>query len=317
MFRKIIIPLDGTPLTQQVLPYVQQITIPEQSEIVLVCNLAESSTPSLADVDRSTDTSSEQLYGPIHSYLNQRRDELIQLGYRARVQVAKDGTVTEIIRIATEIGADLIAMTTHGRSQIGRWMLGSVASQVLHNALQPVLLVRAGIALPIQERIRQILVPLDGSALSEQALPVAQMIASEFAVQILLTQVVSSFGGVEGIRPPVTEEAAAFDTIGLISAAETYLQRHQTKLHLGNVTCDWQVLVGEAASSIVTASEAARSDLIVMATHARMGLERYLHGSVAGRVLQRSTCPLLLVKGTVHEEAPQLSGVGGLAPSKG
>ena len=102
-------------------------------------------------------------------------------------------------------------MTTHGRSQISRWVLGSVASEVLHGALQPLLLVRAGIISPTQKQVQQILVPLNGSALSEQVLPVVRMIANESGAQILLVQVVPSLGGVKGIRPPAAEEVATSD----------------------------------------------------------------------------------------------------------
>ncbi|MEZ4710347.1 MAG: universal stress protein [Caldilineaceae bacterium] len=283
MFRKIVAPLDGAALAEQILPYVRQITIPAQTEIELVCNLAELPGPPLADELDNLGGNIDHVYGAIQVYLQQQHDELAQLGYRARVQMVKDGSAAEIVRVAAEIGADLIAMATHGRSPIGRWVLGSVADEVLHATHRPMLLARAGIDPPKRARVERILVPMDGSLLSEQALPVARMIASELGARILLLQVAS------------TEEQ--------IDAAESYLTHQQTKLHLANVPCNWRAVSGEPAEVIVTTSMDAGCDLIVMATHARAGLDRYLHGSVAGNVLYDSHCPLLLVRGAVRQEA--------------
>ncbi|MEZ4660121.1 MAG: universal stress protein [Caldilineaceae bacterium] len=293
MFRKIVAPLDGTALAEQILPFVRQITVPDKSEIELVCNLAELPGPPLPHEQDELGANIDHVYGTIQVYLQQQHDRLQKLGYRARVQMVKDGSATEIVRVADEMGADLIAMATHGRSPVGRWVLGSVADEVLHATHHPMLLVRAGIEPPQQERIARILLPLDGATLSEQALPVAQMLASELGAQILLLQSVAA-----------GEQ---------LDAAQAYLQRQQTKLHLANVLCDWRTLRGEPAESIVATSIDAGCDLIVMATHARAGLDRYLHGSVAGNVLYDSSCPLLLVRGAVRQEAPRAVGIAGFA----
>ena len=297
MFRKIIIPLDGTLLAEEVLPWVQQITKADETEIVLVYNLADSPVPEVTDPTGETaEEIAHHLYGPIQVYLNQQRDQLEQVGYRVDVQSVKDGTASQIVRAAAGIDADLIAMATHGRSPIGRWVLGSVADAVLHRAQQPVYLVRAGIAPPQHTLIQRILLPLDGSGLSEQSLPVARGIATAFDAHILLMQVIPATGTVAKPSPLMTHEARTTDSSTRLIAVESYLEAQQVALQASGVNCDREVLVGEPAAAIVAASKENQSDIIVMATHARTGLDRFLQGSVAGNVLHDSVCPLLLVK---------------------
>jgi nucleotide-binding universal stress UspA family protein len=154
---------------------------------------------------------------------------------------------------------------------------------------------------------RHILVPLDGSLLAAQALPHAQAIAQRAQAHISLLQVVPE------LRSLVPEP-------GLMSSGAFPLQRMAADEQLKAIQEQWQryaydtlhaqvqtfaeagidatatVEIGAAAETIVAYATEQGVDLIVMSTHGRSGLTRWLHGSVAARVIHTTPCPVLLVR---------------------
>src|SRR5262249_52164400 len=112
-----------------------------------------------------------------------------------------------IVEEAQRRHADLIVMTTHGRSGLGRWLYGSVAEAVLARSLVPVLLVRSGMPtsdLSAEGGAQRVLLPLDGSPNAERALPAAANLARAIGAEILLARVVPSSPA------SVTHEAVRF-----------------------------------------------------------------------------------------------------------
>lgn len=182
MLQKILVPLDGSELAEAVLPYVQEVfRRPEPVEVVLlqVVRLPQGRTAATflpmgsdfpAEKQPATDLAVDAVRHPIYreqeiasargdaeSYLKPLARQLRENGFESRVAVAFGRPAAEIVRFAEEEGMDMIAMCTHGRSGISRWMVGSVADKVLRGTNLPIMLVRppsiSGVPFPPQTEI--------------------------------------------------------------------------------------------------------------------------------------------------------------------
>jgi nucleotide-binding universal stress UspA family protein len=144
--------------------------------------------------------------------------------------------------------------------------------------------------------LQRILVPLDGSPLAEQALPIAQALATATGAQLLLLQVVQALdeGGKWMLFP---SETAADATLARWCAdAEHYLQQTASPLHDTGVIAEVRAVLGDPDKVIHDLVADERIDLVVMSTHGRSGLNRWYYGSVANKVMRSVGCPLLLVR---------------------
>jgi nucleotide-binding universal stress UspA family protein len=205
-----------------------------------------------------------------------------RVGIRAPVQtIAAFGEpATEILETARRFDADEVVMATHGRTGPAHLLHGSVAEAVLGHSPIPVFLVHARpgeVAAPqFDPRSARIMVPLDGSAFAEAALPVA-------------LEVLGAAGELVMLR--VVAPDAVLDASHYLQGVVNRLKRGDLDLH---VTCD--VRTGDAADGIAAAQIDRGVDLVVMATHGRSGLGRAVLGSVAGAVLRTGNVPVLLVR---------------------
>jgi nucleotide-binding universal stress UspA family protein len=181
--------------------------------------------------------------------------------------------------------ADLIVMSTHGRSGIKRLLIGSVASEVVRRVTKPVLLTRSSnqpARFTGNPPFKRIMVTLDGSEFAERVLPYVKTVARRFNSEVHLL-IVPETAETEAIGLKLQHYlegvAEAFTDIGVA-----------TKMHLQGV---------EPIETIVEVSEQEAIDLIMMATHGRSGLKRIIVGSVADAVVRQAPCPVFLVP--IHE----------------
>jgi nucleotide-binding universal stress UspA family protein len=142
MYRKILVPLDGSQVAEAVLPHVESLARANESEVILL-RVAVNPAYQFSMTDPSivgvlvTDMEVEA-----EKYLKGVTEQLTAHGLKVSSEIAEGGTADCILKIAEEKGVDLIAMSTHGRSGIARWLIGSVADRVVRTAKVPVLLVR-------------------------------------------------------------------------------------------------------------------------------------------------------------------------------
>jgi nucleotide-binding universal stress UspA family protein len=199
-----------------------------------------------------------------------------------------------IVDAASERHAELIVMSTHGRGGLGRWLWGSVADQVLRRANVPLLLVPATCERAwTADRPRRILVPLDGSALSEAIVPFVERIAGPLDSEVILLTVVplpvAATVGAGGILPPEELTARESEALGQLSPLRTRLESKGLRVRT-------LATVGEAADGICRIAGQEVADLIAMSTHGRGGLGRLMFGSVALEVLRQSVLPVLMIR---------------------
>jgi len=201
-----------------------------------------------------------------------------------------------ILNYADENDIDLIALGTHGRRGIRRALLGSVAEEVVRHADRPVLTVRG--REDEQDRgtpsVDQILVPVDFSKHSREALRTAREFAQVYGARIDALHVIEEslhpafyVGGVKSVRdidPDIEDKA------------QDRLDEFLDGTDGPDVETATHVMIGKPAPKIEELVESHGIDLVCIATHGQTGLERFLLGSVTEKVVRHVGCPVLTVK---------------------
>ncbi len=277
--KRILVPLDGSDLAEAILPVVARLARDHEAEVVLLEVLAGQRT-------REAEHEVERQAG---GYLEKAGASLRGQGLRRVQWRVWYGEADQAIANATaREQADLVAMSTHGRSGLDRLRFGSVAESVVRRAPAPVLLVR-GVAAWDRGGIGRILVPLDGSEASEEVLPIVSCLAGPFDIEVLLLHVVEatqslpgSPAGAKGGRDSETEAG--------------YLARVAAPLQARGLRVSTTVRAGLPAEVIPAVTAETKCGLVAMSTHGRSGLGRLFLGSVAERVLRSVSVPMLLWK---------------------
>lgn len=299
MFKKILIPLDESTLAERALHYLPAIADKEQSQILLVSiiepqmysfSLASKDAALIAQLKRDIEQG-------LQKYLHRIQDRLTEQGYNVTIHQLYGDAAQSIADVATKEACDLIAMTTHGRTGISRWMFGSVADRVLHVASQPILLANASLEQKEPLSISHVLVPLDGSELAEQVLKVAQSVALLTGAEVKLLHVLAHLGSTERQLMAQNQMSTESFQENRTANARSYLERVREQLHQAQVASSYEIVSGQAATAILDRTATDEIDLLIMSTHGRSGYSRWAFGSVVSKVLYRAGCPLILMRG--------------------
>jgi nucleotide-binding universal stress UspA family protein len=294
MLSTILVPLDGSAFAERALPYATTLARAAHARLLLLRAVLAHPLP-------GTDPAHAQLTAVQHAEaaLTAVAERLRRDGLPVDTAVYYDEAATAIADAAHYRHADLIVMSTHGRTGLGRWLYGSVADRVLRRAEVPLLLIPATCERGWSaEGALRVLVPLDGSALAEEAL------ATGREMVLLLVQVV------EPPAPIVADGASyipPFDEDTAVALATQYLKRLADSLLARVRTVEIHTAVGEPAACIAQAARQYEADVVAMATHGHGGLARLVLGSVATGVLARASTPLLLVRPAAVREAARVT----------
>lgn len=294
----IIVPLDGSDLAETALPYAAALAEALQTHLVLVTawegTESELGTtfPSMAmEIEKSATNYFTMYLDGIRARFG-RADQ-------TRTMVRPGEAAEEILKAIDETGARMLVIATHGRSGVGRWVYGSTAGRLLRASHVPVVAVGPNVRPRSTEgvAIKHLMVPLDGSPLSEEALPVAQVMAKALGARLNLVRSVRwavqayPYSLPDAYVPQIDEEMEA--------GAKAYLRRMEEGLK-GKVDVDAFVVRGAVADGLMDVVEKQAVDLVVMTTHARTGIARAALGSTADRMLQ-GLAPVMLVRPEVVE----------------
>jgi len=137
MFKKILVPLDGSKLAEGILPRVEWLAKIHDGEVTLLRVALAHVFPGADPVQHQVDVVREA-----EEYLAKIEANLKSVGVRVNSVVRYGQDAQEIVDHAKDRGFDLIAMSTHGRTGVTQWVLGSVANKVIHAATVPILLCR-------------------------------------------------------------------------------------------------------------------------------------------------------------------------------
>jgi nucleotide-binding universal stress UspA family protein len=299
MVSRILVPLDGSKLSENILPYARWLV----KELKLPVELLHAVDP---DIVSLLVNPSEGRYAPdIEAVMKRKAVEYLApvaaslpepRAARCRVEVGRPAEV--IVARAAADPNTLIAMATHGRSEVQRWLLGSVAHKVLLTTSSPLLLVRPdgkfeNLRVAPLERL---IVPLDGSDLAERALPYAGALAKKLGLEISLAQVYSFDGMIHNsLDGYVPDWERLRETIK--RETQSYLDQVSDRLtRTGVRQLSTAVLRGEPAEEIIKLARRTPHSLVVMCTHGRSGIGRLLLGSVTDRVVRHSGDPVLVIR---------------------
>ena len=231
-----------------------------------------------------------------------------QLATLAKREVKGSVTVTssvrtgkpfhEITTAAREGAADLIVIATHGHTGVERILLGSTAERVVRHAPCPVLTVparttpkRTGKMPPF--KLKNILVPMDFSNLSKDALPYAVLLAGHYGAELRLLHIVEKFP----IDSLLGRELTHQTTVPLMKQAEADLEQMAGELReASGVKATAVVRGGTPFAEICDAAKTVGADLVVLTTHGHTGLKHVWLGSTAERVVRHAPCPVLVVR---------------------
>jgi nucleotide-binding universal stress UspA family protein len=294
MLNKILVPLDGSELAEGALAFATGLSIPTAAQILLVRAVSVHAFPGVDVREPQVRALAEA-----EIYLREMAEDLTERGFVVEIATPYGESPADwIVEETTLRHADLIVMSTHGRTGPGRWMFGSVAEAVVSRSPVPVLVQRAwDLAerqLLLEDRPR-LLVPLDGSAFSESVLDLAARLAEDVGGELVLVRVVTTPRDVLNAEEDVAVYLDELDTAER-TTAQNYLLDVSAELsqRWPIVSVSTTVQFGQPDVGIAAAAAESRAAMVVMATHGRTGLRRATLGSVAGRVLEHGHTPLVL-----------------------
>jgi nucleotide-binding universal stress UspA family protein len=301
MISHIIVPLDGSQVSHAALPLARALAERNGAGITLL---------SVIDPPRdfflvSDDGSGNRLRAKDVDHLASEESRLQE--YLERVKTSFDHSHVsidvrlgqapeEIIDAAQSRARSVIIMASHGRTGIGRAVLGSVTSRVVQASTVPVFVTRASSDTRSEygkQKIDHVAIALDGSRLAEQALDRAYDIFRN-NVRYTLIRIV------EPVAPgqSYTSEAIASYERKAREIAEDYLRDTADGLSAKGANVNVDVRVTQPSNGIIRIADEFGADMIAMTTHGRSGMGRFFMGSVAERVLQQADKPVMIIRGS-------------------
>lgn len=297
MYRRLLVPLDGSRLAEVVLPIASRLGTACHASVLLL-HVLERGAPSAVHGERHL-----QALDEAQAYLAEVAQGLRAQGMEVEThahEVPEGHVPRSIAAHAGEEGADLIVISTHGSGGVQQLLFGSVAQQVLGQTTVPVLLTRPthdGVPRPFEPR--RILVPLDRTQFAERALDPAAEIARLLGASLHLVTVVptvsTTTGELQAVAQVLPTSLRAALELQEEESAE-YLEQVAAQLRAEGMKVSTEVRRGDVAAML--AQEAAEPDvgLVVVATHGRAGVRAAWAGSIADRLLDHTDVPILLLR---------------------
>jgi nucleotide-binding universal stress UspA family protein len=299
MFSRILIPLDGSKTAENVLPYARRLAAVSHVAVELLSAIEMADIA--GDIASNEASYAAALIGEAVQNSTEYLEKLAQTFPHGNVRCnVEQGRPEEIIITAAAADSGtLIAMATHGRSGVTRWLLGSVTEKVLRGTVNPLLVVRApeDSKTDGEAALCSIMVPLDGSDAAETILSPVAALAKALHLQIILIRAyglpLPTYGGDDYYVPDYLELK---DQIK--DEAEGYLNSRASSLRAQGVAdVSTVVIEGSAADAIISLARKTPDNLVAMSAYGRSGLQRWLLGSVTERVVRHCEDPVLIVRG--------------------
>ena len=277
---RIVVPLDGSSCSETAIAWANLVAEKTQASVTLLRSYQPLENVHLSPqlpITVAELVNNEGQEKEIKEYL---REQSLKFGDTDVAVTCIQGQAAHSILDAST-KADLIVVASHGTSGIDRWLLGSVATKVVRASETPVLVVNArDNETPPPVRMERILVTLDESERAETALTEAAKLARAFGSTLILYEGIVNVWKTSGPDTWAGDRAAEY----LRSKAEQY----------SDVQTEQVVHTSTIGPEIVAQAEALEADMVVMCSHGRSGLSRWVLGSVTESVVQRAECPVLV-----------------------
>jgi nucleotide-binding universal stress UspA family protein len=315
MFKKIAVPLDGSSLAEKALPYAIRLATLLKSRLLLISAVDIILEPYEAAVKEI-----EFHKATTEAYLNKVKEAISAPTVQNCIEADRIETLAvlgtpghKIAAVADAEDADLIIMTTHGRSAKARVLVGSIANQTIRNTDMPIILIRPELnapALALEEILNQhlpyenidsqlsVVLYLDGSPDEEIAISPAVDLATQIGADLHLLEVL----------PPVSASRPAYSDVNWEQQNEQnrratafqYLKDWKEKIVEQGITCNTAVRFGKPVNEILGYTRETQASLLVMTSFGSSDVRRVLVDSIAQEVMSASHLPVLLVHPSFH-----------------
>ena len=279
MFNKIIVPLDGSNGAEITLPYAAEIAAAFKSEVILA-TVSETGTPDKSHL--------------FEAYLKRVSADLERSGVKTRTCELEGKAADEILKLGASEKTDLMIIAAHGATGGNPQMPGSIAGKILSGSGKPVLLVRTKREAGTGRLIKRILVPLDGSPMSERSLKLVEPAAAGLGAEVILFQAVEPVRYVPGFETMVPNVVLPSDD-EIKRSAGKYLTDFAAPFKARGARLSTAVVADAPAEAIIDYSDSGNIDLIAMTTHGFSGIKRWVFGSTTQKVLQAGSKPILVI----------------------
>jgi len=297
--KNILVPLDGSQLSETVLPLAALLAKQNQAKLILFHVIEQHPPDTIHGEHHLTDHQEASTY--LEKVSQSLPDGLILV--RHVHTSAEKNVAVSIVEHSKEMGVDLIVMCAHGQSGLQKRIFGNIAQDVLNLGDVPVLLLSPEKELKVESCSCQcILVPLDGDPDHEAGLDMAVELSHSCQAKLHLVMVIHELSTL-----PAEQAASAMLLPTATSAlldigceeGELYLAELMGKLLDKNIPVTGEMQRGDPAKEIIRSAQEFKADMIVLGTHSKTAMDAFWSGSVTPKIATQTHLPLLLVP--VHE----------------
>jgi len=291
VYEKILVPLDGSELAEVALPYVETLAGKLGSEITLlhVCDSNHN------QYDHMHNLYMEKVADTVRQGAEKRMDKSEKKPLDVKPVILNGHAAEQIVDYADKNGIGMILLTTHGRSGIKGWLLGSVATKVLKATRRPVAIIRSTGTKGKPKRIsafNKLLVPLDGVKKSEAVIPYVEKIALGIGAEVVLLHIFATVYPGEFAALPY--DGGAPDKSK--NKATDYLSVVGRRLEKKGIKTSYVTEFGPVAEQIIRQAKEIKAGMVVMSTGKRRGLKRWTLGSTVNVVLHEGKAHVMLIR---------------------
>jgi nucleotide-binding universal stress UspA family protein len=300
----VLAPVDGSTRALRAVPWAEKFAGPDGTVILLRVvppqpDYAESLF-SLVGAEGTVQEIQDAWNRTAKADLEEAAALLSASGVTVEQMVAAGEPDEEIVATVARRGAQMIAMASHGRGAVGRAIFGSVADRVARTATVPVLILRT----PDEDAdpnvvVSRIVVPLDSSQIAARALPIAGQVAKQFAAPVHVVRAVDAAltlpmaSGVFGAGPVVNADVTDQIWQEAEAEAQATVTAAVSRLQAEGVDASGGIVNGSPFFAISEMIEP--GDLLILTSHGRGGVRRWLLGSVAEKLVREAKAPVMLV----------------------
>jgi nucleotide-binding universal stress UspA family protein len=298
--QRIVVPVDTSEASAQAIPYVRALAV--AGDTVVLLHVVVPPDSGLFGRNQYGSPEQQREAGEAHLHALSARAGFAD-GVQVETAIVEGRPADAILAYKASTGATLIVMATAGRGTTGRLRFGSVADEVARTANIPVVLVRLRDEEDAPDRIvlNRIVVPLDGSGRANRALPRAELFAKRLQLPITILNVMeisdlTKYEDPDQQLSPVEEIIAVDD-----QAVRERLSEAVAELEAHGCTASWKIVSGNWAAEVIE-DEVGGRDFLVMTSHGRRGLRRWLFGSVAEQLVRSGRSAVMLVPPDADQE---------------
>jgi nucleotide-binding universal stress UspA family protein len=287
MFEKILVPLDTSAMAEQVLPYTIELARAFHSSVDVL---------SICEAPKGGDIAECQAY--LNNEVAELKNNLAGQGNGVKSELITGSPGEKILNYAKNEKVSLTVMSSHGKSGVMLWPIGSTVDKVLRRTGVPLIIVKVKEAQgpnPQTDLFKRILVPLDGSELGSQVVPYIVAIAGKFGSEVILLQVIETAKHVHSLGRIDTVPFIEGELASLKKRAAEFLEQKSLKFTESRAIVSAVVKTGNVAEEIIKYATGNSCGLIAMSSHGHSGFESWIIGSVTSKILNASNKSLLFV----------------------